>query len=72
MVELDLLHLSINGYQLGPSFCQKGLQGGGVYIYVKNGQHFIKTDTLRYCKEQKLEICAIQLQTKSANLIILN
>jgi exonuclease III len=43
-----------------------------VCIYVKNGQHFIKIDTLRYCKEQKLEICAMQLETKSANLIILS
>jgi hypothetical protein len=68
-VKQDLLHLPINGYQLGSSFCRKALQRGGVYIYVKNGEHFIKIDTLRYCKEQKLEICTIQLETKSANLI---
>jgi hypothetical protein len=70
MVEQDLLHLSINGYQLGFSFCRTGLQRGGVCIYVKNGQHFIKIDTLCYCKEQELEICAIQLE--NANLIILS
>jgi hypothetical protein len=65
MVEKDPLHLSIIGHQLGSSFCQKGLQRGGVCIYVKNGQHFIKIGTLWYCKEHKLEICAIQLETKS-------
>jgi hypothetical protein len=32
----------------------------------------MKIDTLCYCKEQKLEISAIQLETKSANLIILS
>jgi hypothetical protein len=70
--EQDLLHFSINGYQLGSSFCQKGLQRGGVYIYVKYGQHCTKIDTVHYCKEQELEICAFQLETKSANLIILS
>jgi hypothetical protein len=28
MVKQDLLHLSINGYQLGSSFCRKGFQMG--------------------------------------------
>jgi hypothetical protein len=46
MVKQDLLHLSINGYRLGRSFCRKGLQRGGVCIYVKNGQHYIKVDIL--------------------------
>jgi hypothetical protein len=46
MVEQELLHLPINGYQLGYSFCQKGLHRGGVCIYVKDGQHFIKIDTV--------------------------
>jgi hypothetical protein len=72
MVKQDLLHLSVNGYQLGSSFCQKGFHRGSVCIYVKDGQHFIKIDTLCYCKEQELEICAIQLETKSANLIMLS
>jgi hypothetical protein len=72
MVEQNLLHPSINGYQLGSSFCRKGLQREGVCIYVKNGQHFIKIDTSRYCKEQGLEICAIQLETTSASLLILS
>jgi hypothetical protein len=43
---------------------------GEVYL-CKNIQHLIKIDTLHYCKEQHLEICAIQLETKSVNLIIL-
>jgi hypothetical protein len=40
-------------------------------IYVKNGQHFKKID-LCYCNEQELEICSVQLETKSANPIILS
>jgi hypothetical protein len=72
MVEQDLLHLSINGYHLGSSFCQKGLRRGGVCIFVKKAQHFNKIDISHHCKEQDLEICAIQLVTKTANLIILS
>jgi hypothetical protein len=69
MVEQDLQHPSINGNQLGFSFCQKGHQRESC---VKKGQHFIKIDTLRFCEEQELEIDEIQLETKSANLIILS
>jgi exonuclease III len=72
MAEQDLLHLSINAYQLGSSFCRKGLQKGGVCIFVKEDQLFNKIDISRHCKEQDLEICAIQLVTKSSNLIILS
>jgi hypothetical protein len=70
MVEQDLLHLSINGYQLGSSFCRKGLQRRGVCIFVKKDQHFNKIDISHHSKEQGLEICAILLVTKTANLII--
>jgi hypothetical protein len=70
MVEQDLLHLSINGYQLGSSFCRKRLHRGGVCIFVTKGQHFNKINISRHCKEQDLEIFAIQLVTKTANLII--
>jgi hypothetical protein len=34
--------------------------------------YFNKIDISHQCKEQDLEICAIQLVTKAANLIILN
>jgi DNA-binding transcriptional MocR family regulator len=60
------------GYQLGSSFCQERLQRGGVYIFVKKDQHFNKIDIFHHCKEQDLEICAIQLGTKTANLIKLS
>jgi exonuclease III len=72
MVEQNLLHLSINGYQLGFIFCRKGLQRGGVCIFVKKDQHFNKIDISHHGKEQDLEICAILQVTKTANLIILS
>jgi hypothetical protein len=51
MVELDLLHLSINGYQ-DLACAKKDFRGQVCVLNVKNGHHFIKIDTLRYCKEQ--------------------
>jgi exonuclease III len=68
----ELLHLTMNGYLLGSSFFQKYLQRGGVYIFVRADQHFSKIEISHHCKEQDFEICAIQLITKTSNIIILN
>jgi hypothetical protein len=57
MVEQDLLHLSINVYQLGSSFCRKRLWRGGVCIFVKKDQHLNKIDISHHCKKQDLEMC---------------
>jgi hypothetical protein len=40
-------------------------------IFVKKDQCFNKIDITHHCNEQDLEICAIQLQTKTSNLSIL-
>jgi hypothetical protein len=72
MVEQDLLHLTLDGYSLGYSFCRQNLQRGGVCIFVKKEQCFNKIDISHHCKEQNLEICAVQLETKTTNFIILS
>jgi hypothetical protein len=43
-----------------------------VCIFVEKDQCFNKTDISHHCKEQDLEICAVQLETKTSNLIILS
>jgi hypothetical protein len=48
------------------------MQRGTVCIFVKKAQHFNKADISHHCQEQNLEICAILLATKTANLIILS
>jgi exonuclease III len=40
--------------------------------FVKKDQHFDKIDISHHCKQLDLEICAIELITKTANLIILS
>jgi hypothetical protein len=59
MVEQELLHLTVNSYLLT----------GGVF-FVRTDHHFSKIDISHCCKEQDFEICAIQLVTKTSNLII--
>jgi hypothetical protein len=44
----------------------------GVCIFVKEDQIYSKTDISLHCKEQVLEICAVQLETKASALIILS
>jgi hypothetical protein len=70
MVEQGLLHLMMDGYSLCSSFCQKGLQRGGMCIFVNTNQHFNKIDISHHCKEQDFEICAIQLVTETSHIII--
>jgi hypothetical protein len=43
-----------------------------VYIFVRKDQRFDKSNILFYCIEQISEICAIQLETRASNLIILS
>jgi hypothetical protein len=43
-----------------------------VCIFVRTDQHFSKIYISHHCKEQDFEICAIQLITKTSNLIILS
>jgi hypothetical protein len=72
IVEQKLLHLTMIGYLLGSSFCQKGLQRGGIHIFVSTDQHFSKIDISHHCKEQDFEISTVMLVTKISNLIMLN
>jgi hypothetical protein len=43
-----------------------------VYIFVREDQIYNKVDISHHCKEQVLEICAIQLETKASALIIIS
>jgi hypothetical protein len=72
MVEQDLLHLTLNDYLLDSSFYRQNLQRGGVCVFVKKDQCLNKSDISHHCKEQGVEICSIQLETKTSNFIILS
>jgi hypothetical protein len=61
MVEQDLQHLTLDGYLLGST------EGRCVCFY-KERSGFNKIDISHHCKEQDLEICAVQLETKICKL----
>jgi hypothetical protein len=64
MVEQDLLHLSVNDYQLESSFCRRRLWKGGW------GVTLLKKDL--YCNKIDIsQFCTIQLVTKAVNLHII-
>jgi len=65
MEEQDLLQLTLPGYILGSSFFHQNLQRGGVCIFVRRDPYFSKINILCNCEEKYLEICAIELGTKS-------
>jgi hypothetical protein len=72
MVGQGVLHVILDGYILGSSFCRQSVQRGGVCNCIKKDKRFNKIGTLRHCKEQDLEICAFQLRTETCNLIMLS
>jgi hypothetical protein len=71
MEEQDLLNLTLAGYSLGSSYCHQNLQKREVCIFIREDQSFNKTDTSLHSAEQSLEVCAIELETKSSNLRML-
>jgi rRNA maturation protein Rpf1 len=70
--EQDLLNLTLSGYSLGSSYCHRNLQKGGVCILVREDQSFKKIDTSLHCAEQTLEVCSVELGTKSSSLRVLS
>jgi hypothetical protein len=72
MEEQDLLHLTLPCYILGSNFCHQNLQKGGVCIFVHEDLYFSKIKISCNWKEKDLEICAVELETESSTLIILN
>jgi hypothetical protein len=72
MEEQDLLHLTLQGYILGSSFCRKELQIGGVCILVCKDLSANKIDISHSCIDKDLEICAVELETEACKLIILS
>jgi hypothetical protein len=71
-VEDHLLHLNLPGFLVGSSFCQENLQRGGVCIFIGKDKCFKKLHILYCCKEQVLEISAVQVETKTSDIINLS
>jgi exonuclease III len=61
---------SISKYKLGANYCRKELKNGGVCIYILETLKFLNIDLQKHCKEQDIEIAAIQIRLNKKNVII--
>jgi hypothetical protein len=60
----------ISKYKLGAKYCRKRLKNGGVCIYIQEALKFTNINLQTHCKEQDIEISAIQLKLNKKNVII--
>ena len=60
----------ISNYKLAAKYCRKKLKNGGVCIYIQEGLKFTNISLQKHCKEQVIEITAVQLKLKEKNVII--
>jgi hypothetical protein len=54
---------SISNCKLGAKYCRKKLKNGGVHIYIHKTLKFTNINLQKLCKEQGIEIAAVQLKT---------
>ena len=66
--EIDVT--SIPKHTLGAKYCRKKVKNGGVCIYLHDTLKFININHQKYCKEQDIEIAAIQMDLIKKKVII--
>ena len=69
--EYEISSTHIEHYNLGPTHCREFCKHGGVGISLHETLSFSTTDLSKFCNEQDLEICAVQLNILSSVLCIL-
>jgi exonuclease III len=62
----------ISKYKLGAKYCRKKLKNGGVCIYIQEALKFTNNNLQKHCKEQDIEVVAVQLKFNKKNIIILS
>jgi exonuclease III len=67
--ELDVTHIS--KYKLGANYCRMNLKNGGVCIFIQENLKVTNINLQKHCKEQDMEIAAVQLKLNKITTIIL-
>jgi exonuclease III len=67
--ELDVTPIS--KYKLGANYCRKNLKNGGVCIYIQENLKYTNINLQKHCKEQDMEISAVQLKPNKKNTVML-
>jgi hypothetical protein len=63
--------LNIENYSLGSSNSYILNQGVGICIYIRNGIKYITLDVSQNCIEKYVELCDVQIDTKSSHIGII-
>lgn len=61
-------HLNIENYSLYSYILNQGV---GICIYIRNGIKYITLDVSQNCIEKYVELCAVQIDTKSSHIVII-
>jgi len=60
----------ISNYKLGAKYCRKKFKNGCACIYIQEALKFTNISLQKHCKEQDIEITAVQLKLNKKNVII--
>jgi hypothetical protein len=71
MVEQDVLLYKLFGYTLGSSYSRQTFQKGGLSIFIRKDLCYNRIDVSYCCEEKNFEPCAVQLEIKGFNIIII-
>jgi exonuclease III len=67
--ELD--QINTDGYNLGAAYCRQIVKRVGVCIFVRTNLNYTNIDLSAYCKDQDIEVCALNLKLTFSNLRIM-
>ena len=70
--ELEVENLSMDYYTLGAKFCRKNLKQGGTSTFVHESLDFNNTDLQKYCIEQEIETCAINIDLSATHIYVIS
>jgi len=69
--DTEINQINIERFKLCTAYCRKTMKKGGVCIFAQNGLICSKIDVKKYCSDQDIEICMINLQTIYTRLHIM-
>jgi exonuclease III len=72
LTKQEITSLSIDHYKLGEKFCRKVLNKGGSCIYAHESLNFHNINLQKFCTEQDIEACAIEINLLVSSIYILS
>ena len=69
--DFELDQISIDGYKIGAAHSRQFLKGGGVCIFIQNTRECTTIKLDKYCNEQDIEVCMLELISIFHNILIM-